>query len=311
MLELLPDVRKIFAESVNVKMPKPNWLKKQITASPIRDEVQHLLAAQKMNTICTEAGCPNQMECFATRTATFLILGKQCTRNCRFCRVSHGQPDPPDPTEPERVAATALRLGLTYVVLTSVSRDDLPDYGASAFVQTIQALRTTRPDTRVEVLIPDFMGTEAALNRVVQARPDVLNHNLETVPRLYATVRPQAVYQRSLKVIHTAMALNPNLITKSGLMLGLGETLAEIEKTMEDLLAAGCRILTLGQYLQPGQEQLPVFRYVEPEVFATLKQRALAMGFSAVAAGPFVRSSYQAQNAFETVREIHSRKHSR
>lgn len=246
--------------------------------------------------MCQEARCPNIWECFSCQTATFLILGDRCTRNCRFCAVTQGQPESPDIEEPERVAEAVFTLELRYTVITSVTRDDLPDGGAGCFAETIRAIRRKMPDTRVEVLIPDFQGDYDALRTVMEAGPDVLNHNIETVPRLYPAVRPQAVYSRSSELLRRVHCDYNAIPVKSGLMLGLGETYQEIHDTLHDLLNTGCRILTLGQYLQPSKAQIPVARFVRPEEFGDWREMALNMGFSQVASGPFVRSSYHAQD---------------
>ncbi len=222
-------------------------------------------------------------------------MGPRCTRNCRFCAVEHGPSGPPDPGEPARVAKAVQKMELTYVVITSVTRDDLPDGGAEFFAKTIEEIRERIPNVLVEVLIPDFQGDSNALQSVLDARPDVLNHNVETVPRLYPTVRPEALYEGSLELIKRVKAYTPSTPRKSGLMLGLGEIPDEVEKTLEDLLTAGCSILTMGQYLQPSKEHLPVERFISPEEFDDWKGRALGMGFSEVASGPFVRSSYRAK----------------
>jgi lipoic acid synthetase len=227
-----------------------------------------------------------------------LIMGPDCTRNCRFCAVEHGIPGPPDPEEAARVAEAARFLGLRYAVVTSVTRDDLADGGASCFAAVIRAIREKNPDTLVEVLIPDFQGDAEALETVVAARPDVLNHNIETVERLYSTVRPGAVYERSLKLLAAANRRAPSLPVKSGLMLGLGESPREIRRTLQDMLDAGCSMLTMGQYLQPSALHIPVKRYVPPEEFENWKRIAHEMGFSQVASGPFVRSSYHAEALF-------------
>jgi lipoic acid synthetase len=277
---------------------KPSWLRRKLPSGPGYEQVKSLLATIGTHTVCGEAHCPNQWECFSARTAAFLILGPHCTRNCGFCAVEHSTPEPPDPEEPARVAQAAKSLGLLYAVVTSVSRDDLPDGGASHFAATIEALRTELPDTLVEVLIPDFKGDVQPLRTVLAARPDVLNHNIETVPRLYSVVRPQASYQRSLALLAQAKKEAPSIPVKSGLMLGLGESAPEIRRTLEDLIQAGCAMLTLGQYLQPSALHLKVQRYVPPEEFEDWKQVALDIGFSHVASGPFVRSSYHAESLF-------------
>jgi lipoic acid synthetase len=279
-------------------LPKPAWLRRRLPSGPACEQVRGLLRRAELHTVCQEAECPNMFECFSRRTATFLILGDCCTRNCRFCAVAHGRPGPPDPDEPRRVAEAAHRLGLRYVVVTSVTRDDLADGGAGHFAATIKALRLRMGRIGIEVLIPDFQGDPNALETVLDAGPEVLNHNLETVARLYPAVRPEASYRQSLALLARSGATHPSIPTKSGMMLGLGETDDEIRRALEDLLAAGVRILTMGQYLQPSRAHLPVVRYLPPEVFDKWRDKALEMGFSAVASGPFVRSSYQAQTVY-------------
>lgn len=281
------------------RMKKPPWLKRKIPSGAVYQKVRNTLKSGCLHTVCEEALCPNLGECYSSGTATFMILGNRCTRNCLFCAVEHGSPDLPDPGEPERVAEAADKLGLEYVVITSVTRDDLPDGGANIFAGAIRAARKIRPRTQIEVLIPDFQGDRDALRSVVEARPDVLNHNIETVPRLYPAVRPQAVYRRSLDLLEGVRSLDASMPTKSGLMLGLGESTHELKQAFGDLLAVGCRLLTLGQYLQPSPGHLPVERFVTPEEFDDLRFTALDMGFSAVAAGPFVRSSYHAKELYQ------------
>jgi lipoic acid synthetase len=278
---------------------KPPWLKRRLPTGGAYENVRKLLDKSCLHTVCQEAKCPNLWECFSRETATFLIMGPRCTRNCRFCAVDHGPMPPLDPGEPERVAEAVTALNLEYVVVTSVTRDDLQDGGAGHFAATIRSIRKHNPHVRIEVLIPDFMGSEAALKRVIIAGPDVLNHNLETVRRLYPTVRPEAVYERSLMLMKRAReSAPPGLIVKSGLMLGLGETRDELLGAFQDLLAHGCRLLTLGQYLQPSKSHLEVARFVRPEEFEALREEALDLGFTDVASGPFVRSSYQAKELF-------------
>jgi lipoic acid synthetase len=276
---------------------QPHWLWRR--ASPGSEaavsRMAGLLDGLALHTVCQEARCPNLTECFGRGTATFLILGDQCTRGCHFCAVEPGRPATPDPAEPERVSEAAARLGLDHVVLTSVTRDDLPDGGAGHFAAAIQALRQRLPQATVEVLIPDLRGSQAALATVLEAGPDVLNHNVETVPRLYRAVRPGADYHRSLALLARAKALRPDAVTKSGLMLGLGERTAEVLQVLHDLRQARCELLTLGQYLQPTDRQLPVARYVPPDEFEAWGQKARAMGFRGVASGPLVRSSHQAE----------------
>lgn len=279
-------------------LQKPPWLKKQISAGQDYDKVVRLLRECRLETVCEQARCPNLGECFARGTATFMILGKTCTRNCRFCAVTHGTPLPPDPAEPENIARAVSELRLRYAVITSVTRDDLPDGGASHFAKTISAVKGHNPETLVEVLIPDFRGAKEALHTVVSACPNVINHNLETVPRLYQGVRPGAEYQRSLALLKAVHPLDPKMVTKSGLMLGLGETAQELRAALQDLVDAGCGALTLGQYLAPSRDHHPVVRYVHPDEFSEWAQTAYDMGFRAVAAGPFVRSSFQAEDLF-------------
>jgi lipoic acid synthetase len=275
---------------------QPAWLWQRISPATevVVAEMEDLLDGLALHTVCQEARCPNLAECFGRGTATFLILGDTCTRGCRFCAVRHGLPARPDPGEPERVAEAAARLGLGHVVVTSVTRDDLADGGAGQFVATVQALRRRLPAATVEVLIPDLAGSQAALEVVVGARPDVLNHNLETVSGLYPRVRPGAGYRRSLALLARAKALAPGLATKTGLMLGLGERTAEVLQALHDLRQTRCDLLTLGQYLQPTAEQLPVGRYLSPEEFAWYGAKARGLGLREVAAGPLVRSSYHA-----------------
>jgi lipoic acid synthetase len=286
------------------RIPKPAWLKRRLGSGATFQRVRSLIQEGRLHTVCQEALCPNQGECFSKGTATFLILGDHCTRNCGFCAVSHGAPQPPDPQEPKRVARAVKAMGIKYVVLTSVSRDDLEDGGAAQFAETIREIRSRVPEAMVEVLVPDFGGSEESLKKVLQGAPQVLNHNLETVPRLYPKVRPQAKYERSLELLERARLLAPQIPTKSGLMLGLGEEPHEVEQVLGDLLGIGCRLLTLGQYLRPSREHLPVERYVPPEEFDAWRDKALQMGFSRVASGPFVRSSY---NAGEMYRESENR----
>jgi lipoic acid synthetase len=278
---------------------KPPWLTRRLPTGPAYENLRTLLRASRVHTVCQQARCPNTWECFAQGTATFLILGSRCTRSCRFCAVGRGPTAAPDPEEPARVAEAAATMGLTYVVVTSVSRDDLPDGGAAHFARTIREIRRRLPHALVEVLVPDFCGDPDALQAVSEARPDVLNHNVETVRRLYPLVRPQADYGRSLALLGRAKRYSPGLPTKSGLMLGLGETVAEVEEVLRDLAEVGCTMLTLGQYLQPTPGHLPVSRFLSPEEFTTWRGKALDMGFSQVASGPFVRSSYHARELYQ------------
>ena len=273
---------------------KPPWLIKRLPPTAAISEVRSLLRQQSLHTVCENAKCPNLGECFSRRTATFLILGDVCTRHCRYCAIASGRPAPLDPEEPERVAETAANLGLRHVVVTSVTRDDLPDGGAGHFAATIRAIRGRCPSATIEVLIPDFGGSQADLQTVLEARPDVLNHNVETVPRLFPTVRPQGDYVRSLELLSRAKEGLPGGFTKSGLMVGIGETEEEVTGVMRDLRAVGCDIFTVGQYLRPSKAHLEVEKYYRPEAFDRMKTEGEAMGFLLVASGPFVRSSYNA-----------------
>ncbi len=279
-------------------MKKPSWLRRRLPSGPQYEQTRRLLRHEGLHTVCQEAQCPNIFECFSRQTATFLILGDRCTRRCTFCAVQHGPFQEPDPMEPERVAAAVATLGLRYVVITSVTRDDLADGGARIFAETIRTVRERSRGVRIEVLIPDFQGDRHALQTVLNAAPDVLNHNLETVPRLYSAVRPQADYGRSLELLQRAAAAAPHIPTKSGIMLGLGEDAHEIRQTLADLRAVGCRIVTIGQYLRPSAAHLAVERFVPPAEFESWRVEALAMGFTEAASGPFVRSSYRAHEAF-------------
>jgi len=282
-----------------IRIQKPRWLTRNLPRSAEYEKIRSLLRACHLHTVCQEARCPNQFECFSSRTATFLIMGDRCSRDCRFCGVGHGPQGFPDPEEPRRVARAAAEMNLCYVVVTSVTRDDLPDGGASCFAETIFEIRQAIPDARVEVLVPDFQGDAQALKTVLDARPDVLNHNIETVTRLYPMARPQAVYGRSLDLLRRVGEMAPEIPSKSGMMLGLGETDEEIRAVLLDLFAAGCRFVTLGQYLQPSKNHLPVARYVPPEQFDAWRETAMKMGFSEAACGPFVRSSYKARELYQ------------
>jgi lipoic acid synthetase len=274
---------------------KPHWIRARAPSSPNVLRLKAILRERHLHTVCEEASCPNLGECFGHGTATFMILGDICTRRCPFCDVAHGRPETPDPNEPENLAATIGAMSLKYVVITSVDRDDLRDGGAGHFVDCIRAVRRESPETRIEVLVPDFRGRmDLAIESLRQAPPDIFNHNLETVPRLYRKARPGADYRGSLELLRRFKATHPGIPTKSGLMLGLGETLEEIEGVMEDLRAHDCEMLTLGQYLQPSKHHLPVERFVTPEEFHALGETARRMGFSNVASGPMVRSSYHA-----------------
>ncbi len=286
-------------EGKKTHLKKPAWLKKRVSAGCEYQKVVKLLRDASLHTVCEEAHCPNLGECFSSGTATFMILGDHCTRNCRFCAVQHGTPEPPDSEEPLRVAEAVKEMGLRYAVVTSVTRDDLPDGGAGHFAAVIAATKERNPHTKVEVLIPDFKGSQKDLKTVVDARPHVLNHNLETVLRLYPNVRPQADYRGSLKLIQRVREMDRGMASKSGIMLGLGETDEEVSELLRDLLAVDCSLLTLGQYLAPSANHHPVVEYVSPERFSKWEKTALEMGFAGVASGPFVRSSFHAGEMFD------------
>jgi len=274
---------------------KPAWIRAKSPAHPEVQRLKQILRDNRLHTVCEEASCPNLGECFAHGTATFMIMGDICTRRCPFCDVAHGRPDPLDAEEPKNLARTIQAMGLKYVVVTSVDRDDLRDGGAQHFVECIQAIRELNPSTRIEVLVPDFRGRmERALEIFRAAPPDVFNHNLETVPRLYKKARPGADYAWSLELLKRFKVEHPDVPTKSGLMLGLGETLDEVAQVMRDLRTHDCDMLTLGQYLQPSLNHLPVDRFVTPEEFAALGELGKQLGFNHVASGPMVRSSYHA-----------------
>lgn len=277
----------------------PDWIKVRAPASPEYVRTRTLLAELRLHTVCQEACCPNIGECFSHRTATFMLMGDVCTRNCPYCAVAHGRVRPLDPDEPRRIAQAVARLGLDHVVVTSVDRDDLPDGGAAHFAATAEAIKALRPAARVEVLVPDFKGAHLSVEAVVRAPVEVFNHNIETVPSLYRKARPGGNYRRSLDVLAYAREFararrDVALLTKAGLMLGLGEERDELASVLRDLRAVGCDILTLGQYLRPSRDHLPVERYVPPAEFIELRSEALAMGFRHVESGPLVRSSYHA-----------------
>jgi lipoic acid synthetase len=276
------------------RVPKPEWLKVRAPGSENYHRLKGIMRGLGLNTVCEEANCPNIGECWHHGTATFMILGSTCTRSCGYCNVTHGTPQPPDEQEPVKVASAIHALELSYVVVTSVDRDDLPDFGASHFARTIRETRARIPACRLEVLIPDFQGDESALRIVLDARPDVLNHNIETVPRLYRTARPGGRYPRALEVLSRSREIAPDIATKSGLMVGLGEEWDEVVQTLQDLRTAGVNIVTIGQYLRPSVANLPMVRYYTPAEFAELKRIGIVMGFGHVESGPLVRSSYHA-----------------
>lgn len=274
-------------------MRKPEWLQKKINPAA-HAEMDRLLDDHRLHTVCREAICPNISECFRNRQATFLILGKSCTRLCSFCNVTKETPLPADPQEPARVAQAVVRLGLSHVVITSPTRDDLPDGGSTLYAATVAAIREASPDTRIELLIPDFMGNRASIATVVNAGPDIIGHNVETAPRLYH-IRCGADYLRSLAVLETVRELDPKLKTKSGIMVGLGETEEEVLAVFADLKKAGCVYLSVGQYLAPSKRHFPVQEFIRPEIFDFFREEALALGFEHVESGPYVRSSYHAE----------------
>jgi lipoic acid synthetase len=282
------------------RTPKPAWLKVRAPGSPNYIRLKHLMRDLKLHTVCEEAHCPNIGECWHHGTATFMIMGDVCTRACGYCNVIHGAPATLDPHEPEHLAHAVETLELRHVVVTSVDRDDLADFGASAFAATIRAIRARRPECRVEVLIPDFQGHEDSLRTVLDARPDILNHNIETVPRLYRIARPGGRYARALELLDRARTWAPDIPTKTGLMVGLGETRDEILDVFRDLRQIDCRILTVGQYLRPSPAHLPMERYYTPDEFDELKRAALDLGFGHVESGPLVRSSYHAHEQAES-----------
>ncbi|MFE0557224.1 lipoyl synthase [Paenibacillus sp. NPDC058910] len=276
------------------KQPKPDWIRIKLTTGDNYKEIKSMMRSKTLHTVCEEARCPNIYECWANRTATFMILGDICTRACRFCAVNTGLPTELDLQEPERVAEAAEQMNLRHCVVTSVARDDLKDGGAYIFAETVKAIRRRLPLCSVEVLIPDFMGNEEALKIVMDVKPDILNHNIETVERMSDRVRAKAKYTRSLQLLQNAKAMQPDIPTKSSIMLGVGEQWHEILEAMDDLRSVGCDIMTIGQYLQPSPKHLNVEKYYTPEEFAILKEEGMKRGFSHVESGPLVRSSYHA-----------------
>src|SRR3989304_3372754 len=273
---------------------RPEWLKTRLPVGDNYLNIKKLLRSSELHTVCEEANCPNIGECFSQRTATFLILGDVCTRGCRFCNVENGVPMPLDFDEPERVANAVKEMGLKHVVVTSVTRDDIPDGGASVYAMTISQIRKYNPDSTIEVLIPDFKGSDDALNTVIRESPEVINHNIETIPRLYKTVRPGAVYEQSLRLLKAVSESSFTITAKAGLMVGLGEQFLEIVKVMKDIRDSGCDILTIGQYLSPTRKHLLVQRYYHPDEFKELKTIGMELGFKYIESGPLVISSYQA-----------------
>jgi lipoic acid synthetase len=277
---------------------KPEWLRIKLDRGKNLDFVKKIFTKLSLNTVCEEANCPNKGECFSKKTATFMILGNQCSRDCRFCNVSHDKMSTVDINEPENVAKAAVELGLNHVVITSVTRDDLPDGGAKHFYNVVRAIKTRNEKIIVELLIPDFQGNKNSLNQVILAKPEIINHNVETVPRLYPEVRPMAIYKRSLELLKSVKELDETIYTKSGIMVGLGEIEEEVIMVLKDLREVGCDFLTIGQYLAPSDSHYPVVEYIHPSVFDKYRTTALEMGFKFVAAAPLVRSSYNAAESF-------------
>ncbi len=281
--------------AVPIDRARPDWLKVRLPTGPTYENLRRLMRGKELHTVCEEAHCPNMAECWGAGTATFMILGETCTRSCGFCAVKTGRPGVVDADEPRRVGEAVAQMGLGHAVVTSVNRDELPDGGAAIFAETIREIRRQSPGTTVEVLIPDFVGRPESLDAVLAARPEILNHNVETVPRLYPRVRPQARYERSLALLRRTTERAPDLVCKSGIMVGLGETRDEVVETMRDIVSQGTDILTVGQYLRPSPIHLPIERYWTPAEFDDLRDVGMTMGFRHVEAGPLVRSSYHAE----------------
>jgi lipoic acid synthetase len=282
-------------ERVPIDRSRPEWLKVRLPMGPQVEELRRLMRSKSLHTVCEEAHCPNMAECWGAGTATFMILGDTCTRSCGFCAVKSGKPTELDRAEPAHVGEAVARMGVKHAVVTSVNRDELADGGASMFAETIREIRRQSPGTSVEVLIPDFRGVLDALDIVLAERPEIMNHNVETVPRLYPRVRPQARFERSLEVLKRTKERAPTLVCKTGIMVGLGETRDEVEETMRAIAAQGTDVLTIGQYLRPSPEHLPIERYWTPAEFAELRDAGMTMGFDHVESGPLVRSSYHAE----------------
>ena len=275
---------------------KPEWLRIKMQGGNVSTKVQNLISDLSLNTVCDEANCPNRMECFQRGTATFMILGRNCTRNCTFCNVTKTKPDEVDPMEPEKIAKAVSKLGLKHAVITSVTRDDLEDQGANQFAKVVEEIRKSTPEVTIELLIPDMQGNKELIDIILNSEPNILNHNVETVPELYDKVRPMAVFERSIELLGYVKKTKPNIKTKSGMMLGLGETKEQVINVFKRLREVNCDILTLGQYLQPSKAHIPVVEYISPEQFDEYKKIALSMGFKKVASAPLVRSSYYAED---------------
>lgn len=284
-------------------MRKPSWMRVKIQDTAKLNKINNLLKKNGLITVCVEANCPNRLECFSKRTATFMILGNKCTRNCRFCNVTFGKPSLIDKEEPLKIATAVKELGLEYAVVTSVTRDDLEDGGSKHFASVVKSIRELNPKTSIEVLIPDFKGDINLLKIVADSKPDIINHNVETIPRLYENIRPQAIYKRSLELLENIKKLDPNIIAKSGIMLGLGEKEEEVIEVLDDLIKYKCEILTIGQYLPPSELHFPLDRYVLPEEFDKYKEIGNEKGFIYVASSPMVRSSYKAHEALNRVKK--------
>ncbi len=280
---------------------KPEWLKLDMSQGRGLDYVEDVLKRYSLNTVCEEANCPNRMECFSRKTATFMILGKECSRNCRFCNVSHGTLEKVNPKEPENLASAAVEMGLKHVVITTVTRDDLPDGGAGHFAKVVDAIRSKDSSITIELLISDLKGRKEDIKTIVDAKPEIINHNVETVPRLYSEIRPMAIYERSLDVLKQVKEMDDTILTKSGMMMGLGEKEEEVIEVMKDLRNIDCDFLTLGQYLRPSEKHYPVIEYVTPETFKRYETKAKELGFKFIASGPFVRSSYKAADAMDAI----------
>jgi len=280
---------------------KPEWMRVRLSSTAHLNKVKNLLDSYQLNTVCEAANCPNRLECFGSKTATFMILGKECTRHCKFCNVTSNPPEEVMKNEPQNVAKAIAELGLKHAVITSVTRDDLKDEGAEHFYQTVIEIRKLNPKTSIEVLTPDFNGRRELLHRVIDSNPDVFNHNIETVRSLYDSVRPEADYDQSLEVIRTIKDINPKMTTKSGIMLGLGETEDQVIQTLSDLRDAGCDIVTIGQYMQPSKKHIEMVEYIHPDLFKKYEDVAYELGFLAVASSPLVRSSYKALESYNKI----------
>ncbi|MBV4437124.1 lipoyl synthase [Clostridium tyrobutyricum] len=285
---------------------RPEWLKMKAPDSDVLDKMERMFQNLSLHTVCESAICPNIGKCFKSGTATFMIMGGTCTRNCRFCAVTKGIPSALDENEPENVALASKKLGLRHIVVTSVTRDDLEDGGAEHFVKTVKQLRKYNPNSTVELLIPDLKGNWSALKKIVKCKPDIINHNIETVSSLYSKVRPMAVYKRSIELLHQVKSMDNSIYTKCGIMVGLGESEEQVVEVMDDLIKVNCDILTVGQYLRPSKRHLPVKEYITPEIFKKYKTIALKKGFKFAASGPYVRSSYQASIGIDTVKRYGS-----